>query len=177
MTDVAEPVLAATTLPDRRIDFSVRLRSSAEYLVIPLIALGASAVLFALFLLALGKSPIEFFQLIVRGGFGTPFSIQNTLQRSSPLILTALAALKTLKEKERKPKKSLEMVALCEEEDSRFHCNFWGTRGMLGLISESEMDELRDEQGVSIGAAVLKITRAWAVNCVPVASPSFGTTV
>src|SRR5258706_8091415 len=91
MTDVAEPVLAATTLPDRRIDFSVRLRSSAEYLVIPLIALGASAVLFALFLLALGKSPIEFFQLIVRGGFGTSFSIQNTLQRSSPLILTALA--------------------------------------------------------------------------------------
>jgi len=91
MTDVAEPVLATTTLPDRRIDFSVRVRSSAEYLVIPLIALGASALLFALFLLALGKSPIEFFQLIVRGGFGTPFSIQNTLQRSSPLILTALA--------------------------------------------------------------------------------------
>src|SRR5258707_308208 len=91
MTDVAEPVLAAPTLPDRRIDFSVRVRSSAEYLVIPLIALGASALLFALFLLALGKSPIEFFQLIVRGGFGTPFSIQNTLQRSSPLILTALA--------------------------------------------------------------------------------------
>src|SRR6266446_10848850 len=91
MTDVAEPALAAMTLPDRRIDFSVRLRGSAEYLVIPLIALGASAVLFALFLLALGKSPIEFFQLIVRGGFGTPFSIQNTLQRSSPLILTALA--------------------------------------------------------------------------------------
>src|SRR5882672_6897923 len=93
MTDVAEPGLAATILPDRarRIDFSVRVRSSAEYLVIPLIALGASAFLFALFLLALGKSPIEFFQLIVRGGFGTPFSIQNTLQRSSPLILTALA--------------------------------------------------------------------------------------
>src|SRR6266700_1082655 len=91
MTDVAEPVLAAATLPDRRIDFSVRVRSSAEYLVIPLIALGASALLFALFLLALGKSPIEFFQLIVRGGFGTAFSIQNTLQRSSPLILTALA--------------------------------------------------------------------------------------
>src|SRR5208337_4675678 len=26
-----------------------------------------------------------------RGGFGTAFSIQNTLQRSAPLILTALA--------------------------------------------------------------------------------------
>src|SRR5258708_19524739 len=91
MAEVAGAVLGGATLPDRRIDFSVRARSSAEYLVIPLIALGASAFLFALFLLALGKSPIEFFQLIVRGGFGTAFSIQNTLQRSSPLILTALA--------------------------------------------------------------------------------------
>src|SRR6266851_3344793 len=72
-------------------------------------------------------------------------------------VLSALAALKTLKEKEGKPKKSLEMVALCEEEDSRFHCNFWGTRGMLGLISESEMDELRDEEGLPIGAAMREI--------------------
>src|SRR5712692_3188864 len=72
-------------------------------------------------------------------------------------VLSALAALSTLREKEGKPKKSLEMVALCEEEDSRFHCNFWGTRGMLGLISESEMDELRDEQGVSIGTAMREI--------------------
>src|SRR5712691_7718576 len=72
-------------------------------------------------------------------------------------VLSALAALSTLKQREGKPRKSLEMVALCEEEDSRFHCNFWGTRGMLGLISESEIDELRDEQGVSIGAAMREI--------------------
>jgi len=72
-------------------------------------------------------------------------------------ILSALAALRILKDALGKPKKSLEMVALCEEEDSRFHCNFWGTRGILGLISESEMDELRDEQGVSIGAAMREI--------------------
>src|SRR5713226_4817517 len=72
-------------------------------------------------------------------------------------VLSALAALRVLKDTAGKPKKSLEMVALCEEEDSRFHCNFWGTRGMLGLISESEIDELRDEQGVSIGAAMREI--------------------
>jgi simple sugar transport system permease protein len=91
MTDVAEPVSAILPERARGIDFSVRLRSSAEYVAIPLFALAASALLFALFLLTLGKSPIEFFQLVVRGGFGTTFSIQNTLQRSSPLILTALA--------------------------------------------------------------------------------------
>jgi hypothetical protein len=48
------------------------------------------AFLFSLLLLALGKSPLEFFELVERGGFGTSFSLQNTLQRSSPLILTAL---------------------------------------------------------------------------------------
>ena len=67
------------------------MRRSAEYVAIPLFALVVSAMLFSLFLLTLGKSPVEFFELVVRGGFGTAFSIQNTLQRSAPLILTALA--------------------------------------------------------------------------------------
>ena len=58
--------------------------------MIPLLALAISGLLFSLLLLALGKSPIEFFELVERGGFGTAFSLQNTLQRSSPLILTAL---------------------------------------------------------------------------------------
>ena len=93
MVDVAEPLSGAVAKPaqQRMIDFSVRVRSGAEYVVIPLFALAVSGVLFSLFLLALGKSPQEFFQLVVRGGFGTAFSIQNTLQRSAPLILTALA--------------------------------------------------------------------------------------
>src|SRR5882672_4498450 len=93
MVDVAEPLLAAAAVPARAraTDFSVRFRSSAEYVVIPLFALTVSGLLFALFLLALGKSPIQFFQLVVQGGFGSAFSIQNTLQRSAPLILTALA--------------------------------------------------------------------------------------
>ena len=55
------------------------------------VLIAASGALFALFLLALGKSPLEFFELVYRGGFGTAFSIQNTLQRAAPLILTALA--------------------------------------------------------------------------------------
>ncbi len=43
---------------------------------IPLFALAVSAVLFSIFLLALGKSPVEFFELVNRGGFGTAFSLQ-----------------------------------------------------------------------------------------------------
>src|SRR5438067_10889672 len=69
-------------------------------------------------------------------------------------VLSALAALNVLQNSAGKPNKSLEMVALCEEEDSRFHCNFWGTRGILGLIDAAELDELKDEDGVSISAAM-----------------------
>ncbi len=92
MVDVAEPLLAASQPARARwVDLSVRVRGAAEYIVIPLFALVVSSILFSLFLLALGKSPLQFFELVYRGGFGTAFSIQNTLQRSAPLILTALA--------------------------------------------------------------------------------------
>ncbi len=67
-----------------------RLRTGSEYVVIPVLAIAVASLLFALFLLGLGKSPVDFIQLVWKGGFGTAFSIQNTLQRSSPLILSAL---------------------------------------------------------------------------------------
>jgi allantoate deiminase len=72
-------------------------------------------------------------------------------------VLSALAALRVLREHAGTPKKSLEMVALCEEEDSRFHCNFWGTRGILGLIDEAELQALKDEDGMTIGEAMQQV--------------------
>jgi ABC-type uncharacterized transport system permease subunit len=63
----------------------------AEAIIIPVAALLASAMLFSIFLLLLGKNPITFFSLIWTGGFGSSFSFQNTLQRAAPLILTGLA--------------------------------------------------------------------------------------
>ena len=92
MSGISEPIGALpVSVAGGRSDLSVRIRRGAEYIVIPLFALLVSTVLFSLFLLVIGKSPIEFFQLVWRGGFGTPFSINNSLQRSAPLILGALA--------------------------------------------------------------------------------------
>lgn len=92
MADIAEPMAPPMVAASEwRGDLSIRIRRGAEYVAIPLFALVVSAILFSLFLLALGKSPIQFFQLVHQGGFGTAFSIQNTLQRAAPLILTALA--------------------------------------------------------------------------------------
>jgi general nucleoside transport system permease protein len=90
MADIAEPARAAGAGGEWS-DLSIRIRRGAEYVVIPLLALAISALLFSLFLIALGKSPLQFFELVWRGGFGSAFSLQNTLQRSAPLILTALA--------------------------------------------------------------------------------------
>ncbi len=89
MADIAQPLPAAAAAQPWG-DLSVRLRRGAEYVVIPLLAIAASGLAFSIFLLALGKSPLEFFDLVQRGGFGTAFSIENTLVTSSPLIMTAL---------------------------------------------------------------------------------------
>src|ERR1700761_5059223 len=89
MAEIVQPLPSAA--PSVRWgDFSVRLRRGAEYVVIPGLALAVSGLAFSIFLLALGKSPLDFFDLVERGGFGTAFSLQNTLVTSSPLILTAL---------------------------------------------------------------------------------------
>ena len=74
-----------------RSDLALRLRANSEYVAIPLLAIAIASALFAVFLLAVGKSPLDFVAYVWRGGFGTAFSFQNTLQRSAPLILTALA--------------------------------------------------------------------------------------
>jgi ABC-type uncharacterized transport system permease subunit len=62
----------------------------AEGIVISLGALIVGLALFSLFITFLGKSPAQFFELMWRGGFGSWFSIQNTLSRAAPLLLAAL---------------------------------------------------------------------------------------
>jgi general nucleoside transport system permease protein len=87
----SEVPAAAMAKPAAGSEWAMRLRANSEYVAIPAFALLMAALLFALFLLAIGKSPVDFVAYVWRGGFGTAFSFQNTLQRSSPLILTALA--------------------------------------------------------------------------------------
>lgn len=72
-------------------------------------------------------------------------------------VLAALAALGALRAQRGKPKRSLEMVALCEEEGSRFHAQFWGTRGIHGLIRDEELEALRDDDGTTIAEAMRQV--------------------
>jgi simple sugar transport system permease protein len=66
------------------------LARRAEGVVIPLAAVLVGMAAFSGFLLAIGKSPVELYDLMWRGGFGSSFSIQNTLSRTAPLLLAGL---------------------------------------------------------------------------------------
>ena len=83
---VASPAISATPrTPD------VRALKLAESVFVPVFALVGSFLIFSLFLLVIGKSPIDFFALVWTGGFGSSLSIQQSMQRAAPLILTGLA--------------------------------------------------------------------------------------
>lgn len=64
--------------------------AAAESLFITLFALLISLVLFGLFVMFAGANPFSVFHSMYVGSFGTSFSIQNTLARAAPLMLTGL---------------------------------------------------------------------------------------
>ena len=62
----------------------------AEDIALPVLALTGGLALFGAFVWFGGYDPVEAWALLFRGAFGDAFSIQNTLQRAAPLMLTAL---------------------------------------------------------------------------------------
>lgn len=91
---VAETAPSDMVVAGSRPSASLPLRAwgarRAEALAIPLGALALGFGLFSLFLLSLGKSPAAFLDLVYRGGFGSAFALQNSLQRAAPLLFAAL---------------------------------------------------------------------------------------
>ena len=72
--------------------------------------------------------------------------------------LSALIALKLLREQFGQPKRTLEAVSLCEEEGSRFPtANFWGSRAITGAISPTDPDTTIGFGGETIGDAMRAI--------------------
>jgi ABC-type uncharacterized transport system permease subunit len=70
-----------------------RILQSSESVVIPAGALLASGVVFGLFCAAAGANPFGVFASIYKAGFGSWYSLQNTLLRAAPLMLTALCTV------------------------------------------------------------------------------------
>lgn len=90
MSTATTVTTAPASVPMPAIDQWYPFRRTAEALLAPIAALAGAAMLFSVFLLFLGASPLDFLDLVWRGAFGSWFSIQNTVQRAAPLLLTAL---------------------------------------------------------------------------------------
>ena len=69
---------------------TTRLHPAAEAIALPVLALAGGLALFGLFVWVDGHSPVQAWTLLFLGAFGDAFSLQNTLQRAAPLMLTAL---------------------------------------------------------------------------------------
>lgn len=66
--------------------------------------------------------------------------------------LAALIAIRALKEQFGQPRRTLEAIAFCEEESSRFpNANFWGSRAITGRIQPEDLETVRDFEGRPIG--------------------------
>lgn len=55
-------------------------------------------------------------------------------------IVAGLTAVESLVKEHGKPRRTLEVVAICEEEGSRFQTNFWGSRAIVGTTDRVDPD-------------------------------------
>ena len=53
-------------------------------------------------------------------------------------IVAGLTAVEALLKEKGKPRRRLEVVAICEEEGSRFATNFWGSRAIVGAVDQPD---------------------------------------
>ena len=64
--------------------------AAVEAVLVPAGALAASLLLFGLFVACAGVDPLAVYRYMVEGSVGSWFSVQNTLTRAAPLLLTGL---------------------------------------------------------------------------------------
>jgi allantoate deiminase len=69
-------------------------------------------------------------------------------------VVGAIAAVRAIRARHPRPKRSIEVFVSCEEEDSRFVCDFWGSRALLGQIDPAEAERYRDADGIVLAQAM-----------------------
>lgn len=69
-------------------------------------------------------------------------------------IVGGYLAIKNLLETKGKPKKSLQVISMAEEEGSRFPYAFWGSKNIFGLAKREEVEDISDNDGVGFVEAM-----------------------
>src|SRR5690242_14934202 len=67
----------------RRLDFLAPV-------VVPILAVTAALAVGAVFLLALGVNPITVYTQLIKGAFGSTYSLTQTIGKATPLLLVAI---------------------------------------------------------------------------------------
>ncbi|MCP3028427.1 allantoate deiminase [Halobacillus sp. A5] len=65
-------------------------------------------------------------------------------------IAASLLAVSRLQSVYGRPKKSIEVISLCEEEGSRFPLTFWGSGNITGKYNLKDAQNIQDSNGVSL---------------------------
>lgn len=69
-------------------------------------------------------------------------------------IIAGVIALKHLSENYGQPKKTIEVVSLCEEEGSRFPLTYWGSGNITGLRTKADVETAKDHRGIAFHTAM-----------------------
>lgn len=69
-------------------------------------------------------------------------------------VLASYLAVKRLVDRYGNPKKTIEVVSLCEEEGSRFPLTYWGSRNIMGDYSPMTVETIKDREGISFKQAM-----------------------
>ena len=69
-------------------------------------------------------------------------------------ILAGLAVAAGLRRARGAPRRPIDVVALCGEEQSRFRLPFIGSKAIVGTLTEEEIETVKDEAGVSVAEAM-----------------------
>ncbi|NQD98692.1 allantoate deiminase [Staphylococcus xylosus] len=69
-------------------------------------------------------------------------------------VLAALVAMQSLKAEHGQPLRSLEVLALAEEEGSRFPYAFWGSKNFFNLAKREDVNDIADGEGINFKTAM-----------------------
>lgn len=72
-------------------------------------------------------------------------------------VVVGLEVAARFQEQQLKPAYPLEVIAMVEEEGSRFSGGLMGSRGMMGLLTEEDFNELADKDGILAKDAMVSI--------------------
>jgi general nucleoside transport system permease protein len=88
--DIATVVAAPAQAPIAKPRTRAGIGPAVELVVVPLGAIAAALIAFGVFVGLAGIDPLSLYRYMVEGSVGSWFSLQNTLTRAAPLLLTGL---------------------------------------------------------------------------------------